>query len=240
MKEIGSVRLHVEQPLGPGQALALEGAQARYLFAVMRLAPGDALRVFNGRDGEYAARVREAGKRRGVLELAGRLRPPALPPDLWLVFSPLKKARTDMIVEKAVELGVRRILPMRSARTTAERFRHDRQAAHAVEAAEQCGVLWVPELTAFAPLTRILDNWPAGRALIFCDAAAPGAPALSLPPAPAAVLIGPEGGFSPEERDRLCALEAVTRISLGPRILRAETAAIAALGLWQAQRGDWR
>ena len=243
------VRLHVDQPLGQGQAIAVEGGQAQYLFAVMRLAPGDVIRVFNGRDGEFDARIDAAGKRRGVLVVGECLRAPVLPPDLWLVFAPVKKPRTDMIVEKAVELGVRRIVPVRTERTDAQRFRRDKQAAHAIEAAEQCGATFVPEVADITPLPRLLDAWPEDRALIFADEAAAHATAhpperatslpAALPPAPAAILIGPEGGFSPAERARLLALPMVHRIGLGPRILRAETAAIAALVLWQAVRGDW-
>ena len=239
------VRLHVDQPLGQGQAIAVDGGQAQYLFAVMRLGPGDVVRLFNGRDGEFAARVEARGKRRGVLVVEKRLRPPALPPDLWLVFAPVKKARTDMIVEKAVELGVRRIVPVRTEFTNSERFRRDKQVAHATEAAEQCGATHVPEVAEITPLPRLLDAWPEDRALIFADEAAahatahPPERATSLPPAPAAILIGPEGGFSAAERARLLELPMVHRIGLGPRILRAETAAIAALALWQAGPGDW-
>ena len=239
------VRLHVDQPLGPGQAIAVEGGQAQYLFAVMRLGPGDVVRIFNGRDGEFAARSDAAGKRRGVLVVKERLRPPALPPDLWLIFAPVKKARTDMIVEKAVELGVRRIVPVRTEFTNSERFRRDKQVAHAIEAAEQCGATFVPEVAELVPLAQLLDTWPEDRALIFADEAAAHSPAhpperaTSLPPAPAAILIGPEGGFSEAERARLRGLPMVHPIGLGPRILRAETAAIAALALWQAGLGDW-
>ncbi|HHB81156.1 MAG TPA: 16S rRNA (uracil(1498)-N(3))-methyltransferase [Aliiroseovarius sp.] len=235
------VRLHVEQPLGAGQAVPLEGGQAHYLFNVMRLGPGDPVALFNGRDGEYAARIEQAGKRRGVLVCTAQSAPQSLPPDLWLVFAPVKKARTDFIVEKAVELGVRRIVPIRSDFTDSARFRADKQHAHAIEAAEQCGAVYVPEVAELQPLARLLDVWDTSRQLFYADEARAGrADALSgSPPGPAAMLIGPEGGFSAPERARLHAMQSVTPISLGPRILRAETAAIAALTLWQAALGDW-
>ena len=235
------VRLHVDHPLGEGQAVRVEGAAAHYLFGVMRLAPGARVALFNGRDGEYAARVEQAGKRRGLLVCEARSAPLSLPPDLWLVFAPVKKTRTDMIVEKAVELGVRRILPVASDFTNAERFRRDRQQARAVEAAEQCGASFVPEVAEMQPLARLLAGWDASRHLLHADESRAGQPA-ALPPglaAPGAVLIGPEGGFSEAERARLAALPAAHPLSLGPRILRAETAAIAALTLWQAALGDW-
>ncbi len=245
------VRLHVDQPLGEGQAVPLEGGQAHYLFNVMRLRPGDSVVLFNGRDGEFSARIESAGKRRGVALCTAQLRGMEMPPDLWLLFAPLKKARTDFIVEKAVELGVRRIVPVRSAYTNAERFRADRQQARAIEAAEQCGALYVPEVAPLRPLEQVLEGWEASRRILFADEsragrsfALPGGVAGEAPrpsaPGPWAVLIGPEGGFSQAERARLARMEAVVPISLGPRILRAETAAIAALSLWQATLGDWQ
>ena len=235
------VRLHLDQPLAPGQPLTLDGDQANYLFAVMRLGPGDRLAVFNGRDGEWSAQVVQAGKRGGVLEALAQTRAPAPLPDLWLLFAPLKKARTDFLVEKAVELGAARLIPVQTDFTNADRIRQDRLQAHAVEAAEQCGGLSVPVVEDLRPLTRLLADWPAGRRLMWCDETAlGGATALAgLPRGPWAVLIGPEGGFSPAEQARLRGLPFVQRISLGPRILRAETAAVAALVLWQSALGDW-
>jgi 16S rRNA (uracil1498-N3)-methyltransferase len=168
-----------------------------------------------------------------------------LPPDLWLLFAPVKKARTDFIVEKAVELGVARILPVQTRHTNSERIRQDRLQAHAVEAAEQCGATFVPPVADLAPLDRVLRDWPEGRGLLWCDEASvrtegPEASTSPLPSAPAAILIGPEGGFSTEEAQRLRTRPGVTALSLGPRILRADTAAVAAITLWQAARGDWR
>jgi 16S rRNA (uracil1498-N3)-methyltransferase len=235
------IRLFVDQPLGPGQAVRLSADQAHYLTGVMRLAVGTGLLVFNGREGEWFARLVEAGKR-GALVVADRLtRPLMLPPDLWLLFSPIKKARTDFVVEKAVELGVRRILPVQTRHTNSERIRQDRLQAHAVEAAEQCGATFVPEVAELQPLDRLLAKWPDDRRLYWCDEAAAGQPAM-LPPAtgPAAILIGPEGGFSAGEAQDLRGRASVVPLSLGPRILRADTAAVAAIALWQATNGDWR
>lgn len=235
------IRLHLDQPLAPGQLLALSREQSNYLFAVMRLAVGDAVAVFNGRDGEYRAEVAEAGKRGGALVAQVQLRPVQTPPDLWLLFAPIKKARTDFIVEKAVELGVSRILPVQTDFTNAERVRQDRLQAHAVEAAEQCGGTFVPEVTDLQPLSALLLRWPEGRHLLWCNESRLGAAdsLAALPPGPWAILIGPEGGFSPAEKTRLQALPFVHPVGLGPRILRADTAAVAAITLWQAALGDW-
>jgi 16S rRNA (uracil1498-N3)-methyltransferase len=207
----------------------------------MRLAVGDPILLFNGRDGEWRASLTVAAKRGAIATCDGQTRPLVLPPDLWLIFAPIKKARTDFIVEKAVELGVARILPVQTRHTNSERIRQDRLQAHAVEAAEQCGATYVPEVADLAPLDRVLRDWPEDRRLYWCDEAAVGQPA-SIPPAagPAAILIGPEGGFSVEEAARLRTRPGVVPLSLGPRILRADTAAVAAITLWQAACGDWR
>ncbi len=236
-----SVRLYVNQPLGPGQPVVPSQDQAHYLFSVMRLAPGDSMFVFNGVDGEFRAVVAKADRRGGVLEAVEQTAPLRLPPDLWLLFAPLKKARTDYIVEKAVELGAARILPVQTRLTNAERIRQDRLQAHAIEAAEQCGATFVPLVEELQPFQGLLDRWPAGRRLVWADEALAGT-AAPLPPRdgmPTAIIIGPEGGFSDDERKRLRALPHVWPLSLGPRILRADTAAVAALALWQAGCGDW-
>ena len=236
------VRLYVDHLLGQGQTVPLTRDQAHYLFGVMRLAPGDGVLLFNGRDGEWRASVAEAGKRGGSLTAEQQSAPQANPPDLWLLFAPIKKARTDFIVEKAAEMGTARILPVQTEFTNAERIRRDRLQAHAVEAAEQCGGTFVPEVAELQPLSRLLADWPAERQLMFCDEAlAGGACALphDLAGAPWAILIGPEGGFSEAERKRLRALPFAHAVSLGPRILRADTAAVAALTLWQSALGDW-
>jgi 16S rRNA (uracil1498-N3)-methyltransferase len=236
------VRLYVDHPLVEGQTVPLEPAQSRYLFSVMRLGPGDALHVFNGRHGEWHAEVAEAGRRGGSLALRWPVAGQRMPPDLWLVFAPLKKARTDYVVEKAAELGVARIVPAMTEHTNAERVNRARLQAHAVEAVEQCGGTFVPEVAEAVRLSALLEAWPGERRLMFCDEtlAGPGA-ALSGPAGvPWAVLIGPEGGFSEAERARLRAMPQAVAVGLGPRILRADTAAVAALTLWQAALGDWR
>ncbi|MDR5653459.1 16S rRNA (uracil(1498)-N(3))-methyltransferase [Ruixingdingia sedimenti] len=235
------IRLHLDQHLAPGQPLPLTRDQAHYLFGVMRLAEGARVLVFNGRDGEWLAEVTGTGKRGGELTCRERTRPVRMPPDLWLVFAPIKKARTDFIVEKATELGAARILPVQTDFTNAERIRQDRLQAHAVEAAEQCGGTYVPEVEDLQPLSRLLAGWNPARRILWCDESRVGAPAAlhGAEPGPWAILIGPEGGFSPAEQARLRALPFVLPVSLGPRILRADTAAVAALTLWQATLGDW-
>ncbi len=242
---VAKIRLCVDQPLGPGQSLALDEAQAHYLFAVMREAVGSAVLAFNGRDGEWLCLVEAAGKRGGVLRCQAQTRVQTAPPDLWLVFAPVKKARTDFIVEKAVELGAARLIPVQTDFTNAERLRQDKAAAHVREAAEQCAALWLPEVAPLTPLPKLLAAWDPGRRLFWADEAQAGQAAsplpvlAALPPGPAAILIGPEGGFSEPERRTLRALPYVTPLALGPRILRAETAALSLMTLWQAQLGDW-
>ena len=236
------VRLFVEHPLGQGQTVPLNRDQAHYLFGVMRLGSGDGVLVFNGRDGEWRADVTEAGKRGGALHVAGQTAPQRDPPDLWLLFAPIKKARTDFVVEKAAEMGAARILPVQTDFTNAERIRQDRLQAHALEAVEQCGGTFVPPVAALQRLDRLLGDWPGDRQMMFCDEALAGG-ACALPGgfagAPWAILIGPEGGFSAPERARLAALPFAHPVALGPRILRADTAAVAALALWQHAVGDW-
>ena len=234
------VRLYVEHPLGAAQPVPLTREQAHYLFGVMRLGPGDAVALFNGTDGEWQATVAEAGKRGGVLVCAAQSAMQAQPPDIWLCFAPIKKARTDFIVEKATEMGARRILPVLTEFTNAERVRVDRLQAHAVEAAEQCGGTFVPQVGEPVKLSALLADWPEGRNLMFCDEALNGATTtLSGTRGPWAILIGPEGGFSDAERARLRDLPFASAVSLGPRILRADTAAVAALTVWQQALGDW-
>ncbi|MDK3072234.1 16S rRNA (uracil(1498)-N(3))-methyltransferase [Sedimentitalea sp. JM2-8] len=237
------IRLYVDHPLGQGQSVPLSRDQAHYLFGVMRLAAGGMVSLFNGRDGEWLAEVAEAGKRGGALDCIERSAPLRLPPDLWLLFAPIKKARTDFIVEKAAEMGAARIVPVQTDYTNADRIRQDRLQAHAIEAAEQCGGTFVPVVAELIRLDRLLDGWPAGRHLMFCDESRAGQN-LELEAMPAgqpwAILIGPEGGFSPSERARLESLPFAHTVSLGPRILRADTAAVAALTLWQQALGDWR
>jgi 16S rRNA (uracil1498-N3)-methyltransferase len=250
---VSRVRLFVEHPLAEAARLPLERAQAHYLFNVMRLGEGAEISVFDGRSGEWLAQVVEAGKRGGVLQCLSQSAPQRDPPDVWLLFAPVKKARTDFIVEKAVEMGARRLMPVQTDFTNAERIRRDRLQAHAVEAAEQCGATFVPVVADLAALSRVLNDWPEDRALLYADEAQAGraSPLAGLlagddarkggrAPPPAALLIGPEGGLSEGERVRLASLPFAAPLALGPRILRADTAAVAALALWQATCGDWR
>ena len=239
------IRLFVEHPLSAGVLIQLEPDQGRYLTTVMRKGVGEAVLLFNGRDGEWRAEITEAGKRSCVLTALARTRPQAPTPDLELIVALVKRTRLETIVEKAAELGCRRVRLAVTRFTQADHTRVDRLAAIAIEASEQTGRLDVPEIVAPEKLDRILDAWPADRQLMFCDEGGEVPPALTaLGDAPQgggwSILIGPEGGFAPEERDRLRDLKSVVSVGLGPRILRADTAAISALSLWQAARGDWR
>ena len=238
---VAKIRLYVDQPLGQGQTVPLDRDQAHYLFGVMRLGQGDRVALFNGRDGEWQADVSQAGKRGGELVCLVQSAPLRMPPDLWLIFAPIKKARTDFIVEKAAEMGARRILPVQTDFTNSERIRQDRLQAHTIEAAEQCGGTFVPEVAELQSLSALLADWPEGRRLMLCDEAEAGAGRSlgAAPRGPWAILIGPEGGFSDAERARLHGLSFVHVVSLGPRILRADTAAVAAMTLWQQALGDW-
>ncbi|PID36278.1 MAG: 16S rRNA (uracil(1498)-N(3))-methyltransferase [Rhodobacterales bacterium] len=235
------IRLFVDAPLGAGQSIDLTRDQANYLFAVMRLKPGARLALFNRRDGEHTAEIAEGSKRGGTLTCLGPSAPQMNPPDLWLLFAPIKKARTDFIVEKATEMGAARIMPVTTDFTNSERIKRERLQAHAVEAAEQCGGTFVPEVAGLTKLEALLTNWPEERKLMFCDEtrAGEGLGLAGEREEKWAILIGPEGGFSEAERARLRGLAAARPVSLGPRILRADTAAVAALTLWQNALGDW-
>lgn len=235
------IRLYVEHPLGDAQSVPLTREQAHYLFGVMRLKVGAHLSLINGRDGEWDAEVIAAGKRAGDLCCTVQTKPLQMPPDLWLLFAPIKKARTDFIVEKATEMGAARIMPVQTEYTNADRIRREKLQAHALEATEQCGGTYVPDVDDLAKLSKVLDGWDHTRRLMFCDEAMLGqATTLTRDQAgPWAILIGPEGGFSPAERARLHALPFTHPVSLGPRILRADTAAVAALTVWQQALGDW-
>lgn len=239
--ETAKIRLYVEHPLGEEQTVPVTREQAHYLFGVMRLGQGAFIKVFDGQNGEWLAEVVHAGKRAGELRVVQQLRKLQMPADVWLIFAPIKKARTDFIVEKAVEMGVARILPVQTEFTNAGRIQRDRLQAHAVEAAEQCGATYVPEVSDMIRLDRLLSEWGPERRILFCDEQKAGAtPQIPLEPGPWAVLIGPEGGFSRPERARLHTLPYAHAVSLGPRILRADTAAVAALTLWQHALGDWQ
>lgn len=242
-KKHAKIRLFVEGPLASGQGIVLTKEQANYLFSVMRLQTGANVLLFNGRDGEWLAEVAEAGKRAGRLAVREQTAPLRLPPDLWLMFAPIKKARTAFIVEKAAELGAARIMPVLTRYTNMDRIQIDRLRAYAMEATEQCGGTFVPEVTDIQKLSDVLADWPADRQLMFCDEsreALPVAQALAQKAGGKwAIVIGPEGGFSPEEVEQLRGMAQVTSVTLGPRILRADTAAIAALTAWQSALGDW-
>lgn len=238
------IRLHVAHDLSAGTELLLDADQSRYLAAVMRRAVGDQILVFNGRDGEWRATLTEAGKRGARLRIEAIERTQAIGPDLELVVALVKRARLETIVEKAAELGARRVRPVITERTNADHTKVARLQAIATEAAEQTGRLDVPEILEPVKLERLVAGWEPGRRLVFCDEAGDAAPLLTAlagqAPGPWAILIGPEGGFSPAERARLRALDYAVPAALGPRILRADTAAISALTLWQAALGDWR
>ncbi|MGD0723509.1 MAG: 16S rRNA (uracil(1498)-N(3))-methyltransferase [Roseiarcus sp.] len=243
--DFSSPRLFVEADLAEGETIALAPDQSNYLIAALRLREGARVLVFNGRDGEYAARLAAPTRRSARLVLAGRARAQEFAPDLDYLFAPLKHARLDYVAQKAVEMGARRLRPVLTRRTQATRVNLERLRANAREAAEQCGIVWLPEILAEAPLDRVLEQWPAQRLLIFCDEDAPCAnPIAALAGREAsqgaALLIGPEGGFDEAERAAILLAPNVLRLSLGPRILRADTAAVAALALIQAQLGDWR
>jgi 16S rRNA (uracil1498-N3)-methyltransferase len=232
-------RLFVDQPIGPDAAPTIEGPAAHYLLNVMRLKPGAPLLLFDNRSGEWLAIIADTGKRALTVRIERQTRPIEPVPDLWLCFAPVKKARLDWIIEKATELGVARLQPVITERTIVERVKQERLQAQIIEACEQCGRTAVPDLADPVKLPHLLRDWPAPRALLFADEAG-GQPMSAIDaPAPAAILTGPEGGFTDRERDMLIACLAVRRIALGPRILRAETAAISAVTLWMAQHGDW-
>jgi 16S rRNA (uracil1498-N3)-methyltransferase len=229
-------RLFVERPLAAGQSIILEAAQSHYLAGVMRREAGSLVRLFNGRDGEWAARVTTADKRRTTLTIHHQSAAQEQVPDLWLCAAPLKRGRIDWMAEKACELGVAALLPVLTARTIVDRLNADRLHAHMVEAAEQCGRTALPTLHPAQRLDTLLDHWPPERTLFFADEQ--GGPPLTSAPAPAAILIGPEGGFTAAERTRIRALPQARPIGLGPRILRADTAAVAALAIWQHVNGQ--
>jgi 16S rRNA (uracil1498-N3)-methyltransferase len=237
-------RLFVDTDLAEGTVLACRADQVNYLRNVLRLGAGDQILIFNGRDGEWRARLGEARKAAMTLCAEAQVRPQQAGPDIDYLFAPLKRARLDYLVQKATEMGVARLRPVFTRRTTPDRVNTQRMRANAIEAAEQCGILRVPEVFEPETLGAALAHWHAERRLIFCDedseAADPLAALRSLPPGPIAVLIGPEGGFEADERELIASQPFALSISLGPRILRADTAAVAALALVNATLGDWR
>lgn len=236
-------RLHCEAAIAQGVAIEATEGQAHYLRNVLRMSAGDPVLLFNGTDGEWRAELSPEGRKRLTLVPVEQTRPQPPRSDLLFCFAPIKAGRLDYLVQKATEMGAGAIRPVVTQYTQPVRLGEARLAANIIEAAEQCGILSVPALLPSLPLARLLEEWEAGRALVFCDeASAPGNPLAALAALrgrPLAVLIGPEGGFSPAERERLLATDFVTPISLGPRILRADTAGVAALALVQATAGDW-
>jgi 16S rRNA (uracil1498-N3)-methyltransferase len=233
-------RLFVETPLGPDVAVPVDGNGAHYLLSVMRVKEGDAVLLFDGVHGEWAASAESLRKRDLVLRCVRQTKAPETVPDFWLCAAPTKKGR-DLVAEKACELGVARFVPVLTERSVIDKVNSERLQTHLVEAAEQCGRTALPALADLISLPKLLEDWPADRTLFFADelggASMPAAFAAN--PGPAALLIGPEGGFTTQERDLVRALPSARAISLGPRILRAETAAIAATACWMAANGDW-
>ncbi len=239
----GKARLYVTGDLGANMAVTLDEGQAHYLLHVLRAGVGNRVLLFNGRDGEWLAEITFAGKRGVTVNCLQKTEPQAEVPDIWLAFAPVKKTPSDYLVQKATELGARVLLPVFTRRTIVSRINQERMAANAIEAAEQSGRLSVPEIREGTTLEKLLSSWPAERRLFFCDEggdARPLADAARGASGPAALLTGPEGGFDPAEREMLRGLPFVTPVTLGPRILRADTAALAALAIWQSVRGDWR
>ena len=235
-------RLHIAESLSASQEIVLSREQAHYLTGVLRLSAGDAVRAFNGRDGEWLTYLTTVTKKTVSLRCEKLVAEARLPPDIDYVFAPLKHARLDYMVQKATELGARRLRPVMTNRTVAERVNLDRMRANVIEAAEQCNLVHVPDVLEPEKLEKILVTWEMGRSLVYCDetkSAANPLESLKALKAPSAVLVGPEGGFTDEEKNLLKSRDFVIPISLGPRIMRADTAAIAALTLVQALAGDW-
>lgn len=234
-------RLFVETQLAAGELRRIDGPQGHYLATVMRLKAGDPVKLFDDVTGEWLAVATEARKRDVTLEVRDLLRPRENVPDLWLCAAPIKKGRIDWVVEKACELGVARVAPVLTRRAVVDKLNLDRLRTHMIEAAEQCGRTALPELVEPVKLATMLRDWPAERALFFADetGGAPALEAMRSHAGAAAILIGPEGGFDGEEREAIRALPQAVGISLGPRILRAETAAAAAVSLWMGAAGDW-
>lgn len=235
----GKTRLYVTADLGEGVAVTLDEGQSHYLLHVLRAKSGNLVSLFNGRDGEWLAEI-TTGKRTVTATCLRRTRVQAGTPDLWLAFAPVKKTPADYLVQKAAELGVAVLQPVYTRRTIVTRVNLERMAANAVEAAEQSERLTVPEVREPLDFDKLLAAWPSARRLYFCDEGGDARPLAQVAaPGPAGILTGPEGGFDPAERERLRALPFVTPVTLGPRILRADTAALAALAIWQSVAGDF-
>jgi 16S rRNA (uracil1498-N3)-methyltransferase len=238
-------RLFVEETLSDGMTLSLDGNAAHYLAQVMRMAAGDNILLFDNKTGTWRGELIEVGKRRVMVTIAEHLKPREDVPDLWLCVAPIKKPRFDAIAEKACELGVARFIPVRTARSIVDKIKTDRLMATIIEAAEQCERNALPEIADLTTLATLLKDWPDGRHLFFCDerlhhnGAASMAAQLAAHTGPAGILIGPEGGFTGQEQAQIAAHPAAVPVSLGPRILRADTAAFAGVSLWMGTHGDW-
>lgn len=234
-------RLFVEDELALGRQIRIDGGQAHYLVAVMRMKIGDPVKLFDDRTGEWLGVAAYVGKRDLTLDITQQLREREPVPDLWLCAAPIKKGRIDWVAEKACELGVDRLLPVLTRRAVVDKLNLDRLRSHMIEAAEQCGRTALPQLAEPVKLPALLRDWPEGRTLFFADETGglPAHEAMAARPGPAAILIGPEGGFDPTEREAIRAHPQAVGIALGPRILRAETAAAAAVSVWMAASGDW-
>jgi 16S rRNA (uracil1498-N3)-methyltransferase len=234
-------RLFVEAALAPDAEVRVYGGQAHYLISVMRLKPDDPVRLFDDRSGEWLGIARHIGKRDLTLQVTEHLSEREAVPDLWLCAAPIKKGRIDWVAEKACELGVARLVPVLTRRTMIDRLNLERLRAHMIEAAEQCGRTALPALAEPVKLAALLRDWPVERALFFADEAGgmPAIEAMRARPGPAAILVGPEGGFDDSEREAIRAIPQAVGIALGPRILRADTAAAAAVALWMGAAGDW-
>ena len=238
---MNKIRLFVDHTLGEAQSVPLNKDQAHYIFSVMRKSIGETILIFDGNNGEWEASIEEISKKSGVLLCIKQTKPQIMPPDLWLFFSPLKKVRTDFIVEKATELGVAKIIPVQTEHTNADRVKLSRLSAHAIEAAEQCGGTYIPKIEELQKINEVLEDFPPDRRLLFCDEKLQASEVNleNLKKGKWAILVGPEGGFSEIERNYLKGLKFTFSISLGPRILRADTAAVTAISLWQNYLGDW-
>ncbi|MCY7339864.1 MAG: 16S rRNA (uracil(1498)-N(3))-methyltransferase [Sphingomonas bacterium] len=233
-------RLFVDTPLAAGVTVTVEAGQAHYLSNVMRMGAGDQLLLFDGVSGEWLAEIAEAGKKRVTLSVREATRPQERVPDLTLAFAPVKKGRVDWLVEKAVELGVARLMPVVTQRSIVDKLNLERMRSHIVEAAEQCGRTSLASIAAPVKLEAFLPTLDGGRRLYFADETGGEPAASAFKSGPATILVGPEGGFTPEEASAIRAAPGAIAISLGPRILRAETAALAAVAAWMAMVGDWR
>jgi len=235
-----SPRLFVRAALDDNAAVALDARQANYLGNVLRLKEGGEVLLFDGQSGEWLARITEAAKKRMTLTVARKTREPEPIPDVWLAFAPVKRTHTDWLIEKATELGAARLVPIITQRTIAERVRVERLEAIAIEAAEQCGRTRLPDISEPLPLAHLLQHRDSSRTLYFADEGGGEPAGHAFTAGPAVILTGPEGGFTNDEREAVRAAPNSIAISLGPRILRAETAALAALAAWMSAAGDWR